>query len=169
MTSVLGIEIPSTSPLFLAVVAFHVAVGLASVVAGASAMLSKKGASRHIASGKTYYWCLAAVFVSATVLAFARWSEDKHLFVLGALAFAMATLGRSAIRQKWKNWRGLHIAGMGASYILMLTAFYVDNGKALPIWRDLPQIAYWTLPAIVGLPIMVWALVFRPATKGADG
>jgi len=27
---------------------------------------------------------------------------------------------------------------MGLSYILMLTAFYVDNGKKLPVWRDLP-------------------------------
>ena len=28
---------------------------------------------------------------------------------------------------------------MGASYILLLTAFYVDNGKNLPLWRELPE------------------------------
>ena len=36
---------------------------------------------------------------------------------------------------------------MGASYIFMLTAFYVDNGKNLPLWRELPQIAFWLDPA----------------------
>ena len=24
-----------------------------------------------------------------------------------------------------------------------LTAFYVDNGKNLPLWKELPEIAFW--------------------------
>jgi hypothetical protein len=28
---------------------------------------------------------------------------------------------------------------MGLSYILMLIAFYVDNGKQLPLWKDQPH------------------------------
>jgi len=47
---------------------------------------------------------------------------------------------------------------MGLSYILMLTAFYVDNGKNLPLWRDLPYIAYWLLPGAIGVPLIVNAL-----------
>jgi hypothetical protein len=38
--TVLGIPIPSTDPVFLAVVGVHVAFGLAAVIAGAVAMLS---------------------------------------------------------------------------------------------------------------------------------
>ena len=34
-TVVLGIEVPSTDPLFLAIVAMHIAVGLICVVVGA--------------------------------------------------------------------------------------------------------------------------------------
>jgi hypothetical protein len=41
----------------------------------------------------------------------------------------------------------MHISGMGASYVLLLTAFYVDNGKNLPLWRELPQWAFWILPS----------------------
>jgi hypothetical protein len=52
----------------------------------------------------------------------------------------------------------LHIAGMGFSYILLLTAFYVDNGRNLPVWRHLPQIYFWLLPSVVGLPIIAYAL-----------
>jgi len=36
--------------------------------------------------------------------------------------------------------------GMGASYILLLAALYLDNGKNLPLWRELPPIAFWLLP-----------------------
>jgi hypothetical protein len=32
---------------------------------------------------------------------------------------------------------------MGGSYIGMLIAFYVDNGKQLPLWDRLPTAAYW--------------------------
>jgi hypothetical protein len=164
-TSVLGVEIPSTSLLFLAIVGLHVVLGLTAVLVGAVAMLSEKGMPRHIVFGQTYYWCLAALFASASVLALIRWAEDDHLFVLGALAFAAATFGRSAAKRKWRNWPRLHIAGMGSSYIVMLTAFYVDNGKNLPLWRDLHPIAYWTVPAIIGAPIMIWALLRHPVVR----
>jgi hypothetical protein len=164
-TSILGIAIPSTSPLFLATVGFHILAGLGAVTTGAVAMLSKKGRPRHIAFGRTYYWCLTAVFASASALAFARWAEDYRLFVLGALAYGAAMLGRSAATRKWRGWPRLHICGMGFSYILMLTAFYVDNGKNLPIWRDLPPVAYWVVPAALGLPIAIWALLRHPLVR----
>jgi hypothetical protein len=47
---------------------------------------------------------------------------------------------------------------MSASYILLLTAFYVDNGKHLPVWQRLPHVAYWLLPSAVGLPLVARAL-----------
>lgn len=47
---------------------------------------------------------------------------------------------------------------MGTSYVLLLTAFYVDNGKNLPLWRDLPQIAFWLIPAAIGVPLILRAL-----------
>jgi len=42
---------------------------------------------------------------------------------------------------------------MGASYVFLLTAFYVDNGKNLPLWKELPQIAFWFLPSAIGVPL----------------
>ena len=53
-------------------------------------------------------------------------------------------------------------AALAVSYILLLTAFYVDNGPHLPLWRSLPPLAYWVLPSIVGLPILIWALRRHP-------
>jgi hypothetical protein len=53
----------------------------------------------------------------------------------------------------------------GASYILLLTAFYVDNGKNLPLWRELPQIAFWLLPGAIGAPIILYVLRKHPVIK----
>ena len=55
ITTVLGIPIPSTDPVFLAVVGVHVAFGLAAVIAGAVAMLSQKGCGRHSNLGTIYF------------------------------------------------------------------------------------------------------------------
>jgi hypothetical protein len=164
-TTVAGIVIPSTSPTFLAAVGVHVLFGLASVVTGIVAMLSAKRPGRHPRFGTIYYWCLAAVFATAAGLSVARWAENYPLFILGALSFAAATLGRQARRRRWRGWVSLHIWGMGLSYILLLTAFYVDNGKSLPLWKDLPVIAYWLLPAAVGVPIIVHALLRHPLAR----
>jgi uncharacterized membrane protein len=164
-TSVLGIEIPSTSPFFLGTVGFHVLVGLTSVIAGAGAMFSDKGTSLHLKFCKTYYWCLSAVFASASALAIARWAEDSHLFILGVLSFAAASFGRTALRQRWPNSVRLHISAMGVSYIVLLTAFYVDNGMSLPFWKELPLIAYWLLPSAAGIPLILRSLLSHPLAR----
>ena len=97
-------------------------------------MLSSKGRGRHSAFGSVYFWCLLALFGSATVLSIMRLSKNYYLFILGAAAFGCAWFGRSASLQlRWPNWGRLHISGISLSYIVMLTAFYVDNGKQLPI------------------------------------
>ncbi len=160
-----GIVIPSVSPFFLTIVCLHVVVGLACVITGIGAMLSNKRRGRHSGFGTIYYWCLSAVFVSASVLSAMRWEEDYHLFVLGALAFAAASLGRTVLRRRWRSWVRLHITGMGTSYVLLLVAFYVDNGKNLPLWKELPPVTYWLLPAAIGAPLIVRALLRHPLVK----
>jgi uncharacterized membrane protein len=67
-----GIPVPSTSRLFLAVVAVHVLVGLGAVVSGLVAMLSVKGSRRHVLAGNVYYWCLALVCGSMAILSVMR-------------------------------------------------------------------------------------------------
>lgn len=160
-----GIEIPSSDPVFLAVVGVHVLLGLACTITGVIAMLSVKRPGRHPWFGSVYYWCLMGVFLTASGLAAVRWREDYHLFILGALAFAAAYLGRQARRKRWNNWVKLHITGMGSSYVLLLTAFYVDNGKNLPLWKELPAIAFWLIPAAIGIPLIARALLRHPLAR----
>src|SRR6516162_2357085 len=164
--TVMGIEIPSNDPVFLAVVlGIHIPLGLICVLLGLTAMLSKKGRGRHSSCGKIYFWCLFALTVSATYLSIARWLENRHLFVLGMLSFASAWLGRTAMRRHWPYYVRLHITGMGLSYVVLLIAFYVDNGKQLPLWQDFPHFIYWLLPLIAGVPLVIRALLWHPLAR----
>jgi len=156
--TVAGIELSSDAPLFLTALGFHVLAGMACVGSGALAMLSRKQPGRHPRFGTIYYWCLAVVFLSSSVLSALRWTEDYPLFILGALAFAAASIGRTARRRRRPGWARIHIAGMGVSYIVLLTAFYVATGNQLPFWRDLSPVVYWVLPSLIGVPFIVYAL-----------
>jgi hypothetical protein len=157
-----GIPIPSDAPAFLAVLAIHVVAGLTCVLTGLVAMLSLKGSGRHPRFGTLYYWNLAVVFASMTVLSAMRWAEDYHLFILGILSFAAATVGRQFAPNRTAGHARAHVIGMGLSYILLLTAFYVDNGPHLPLWRNLHPMTYWLLPVVVGGPIILRVLLRHP-------
>lgn len=161
-TVLFGTPVPSTNPLFLGVVGVHVAFGLTAVVTGAVAMLSVKGRGRHSNFGTIYFWCLCGASVTMGALAITRWHDDYPLFILGTLSFSAAWLGRTILRRRWRQWPRLHLSFMAASYVLMITAFYVDNGKNLPVWRDLPQIAFWILPTLVAAPVVFYALWAHP-------
>jgi hypothetical protein len=106
------------------------------------------------------------LFGSAAILSVMRWAENYHLFILGLLALVSAVFGRSVVRAHRRGWRRLHLTGMALSYILMLTAFLVDNGKFLPLWRELPPLALWFIPGVVGLPFLVHALLRHSAVTG---
>jgi hypothetical protein len=144
--------------LFSVLLVPHVFAGMTCVATGAIAALSPKRGGRHPVVGGVYFWGLGAVFVTSTGMSVLNWSEDAYLLVLGTLAFGSALLGRTARRQRWPGWTTAHILGMGASYVVLLTAFYVDNGPRLPLWKELPPIAFWIGPTLIGVPILARAL-----------
>jgi len=147
------------SLLFSVLLLVHVPAGLVCVVTGAVAMLSRKRSGRHPRFGKVYFWRLAVVCLSAAGMAVLRWHQDAYLFYLGALAFGAGSIGYAARKQQWPGWMTFHIAGLSLSYIVLLTAFYVDNGPRLPLWNRLPTIAFWLGPSIVGLPLLARVLL----------
>jgi uncharacterized membrane protein HdeD (DUF308 family) len=157
---ILGDQVGSTAPLFLAFLAVHVAAGLTAVVTGAIAALTRKGSPRHVRAGRWFYWAIAVVFVTAAALTIMRWRQDYHLLIIGTVAFTAATIGYFHRRRHRPGDTG-HILGMGIGYVGMLTAFYVDNGPHLPLWDRLPPLTFWFLPAAVGAPIITRAVLAR--------
>src|SRR5271166_1055906 len=155
---ILGDQVGSTAPAFLAILAIHVLAGLTAVITGAAAALARKGSRRHIRAGRWYYRAITTVFATAAGLAAMRWAQDYYLFILGAVAFTAATIGYLHRRRHRPGDTG-HIAGMGIAYTAMLTAFYVDNGPHLPLWDRLPTLAFWLLPSVIAAPIIRRAVI----------
>ena len=104
------------------------------------------------------------VFASAIIMAVLRLAEDWHLLVIALVAGAAGSLGYLARRRRWRGWLRVHLLGMSGSYIALLTGFYVDNGPKLPLWNRLPAVAFWLLPSLVGVPLVVRAMARRHLT-----
>jgi hypothetical protein len=155
-------------PVFAFLLAVHIAAGLTCVVSGAVALLSPKQRGRHPSFGAVYSWSLVVVFLTMAGMAALHWPQDAHLAVLGVLAFGTGTIGYAARKRHWPGWLTIHMVGMSLSYILLLTAFYVDNGPHLPLWNRLPRIAFWLGPSLIGLLLLARALHKRGRAL-ADG
>jgi len=155
---ILGDQVGSTAPVFLAFLAVHVVGGLTAVIAGVIAALTRKGSPRHVRAGRWFYRAITVVFITATALSIMRWKQDYHLLIIGTVAFTAATIGYLHRRHQWPGDTA-HILGMGIGYVAMLTAFYVDNGPHLPLWDRLPSLTFWFLPSVIGIPIITRAAV----------
>jgi hypothetical protein len=156
---VAGIPVPFHDPAILGIVGVHVLAGLACVVSGILAMFSRKGPGLHAAYGNSYFLAYTVIFFTTSILSFARWHEDYYLFAIGSAGYAAAFIAKLAAVKKRENWKTFHIIGMGTSFMLLLTAFYMDNGRNLPVWKDLPHYMYWLLPNAAGIPVIIYALI----------
>jgi hypothetical protein len=158
---VFGLPIPDAGALFDVALACHIAAGLTCVVTGAMAATAPKRPGRHPTAGRIFFWSLAVVFASSTTMALLRFTQDWHLLLIGTVTFSAASLGYLARRRRRPGWQRIHIPAMGGAYIALFTGFYVDNGPHLPLWDRLPTLAYWTLPSLVGVPLILRALARR--------
>ena len=164
-TDLLGIPLPSNDPAFVFVIIVHIALSLVAVISGVVAMFKEKNALGHAMYGRIYYWSICLAFATVIILSVMRWPHNIHLLSIGITTTALVLIGRNLARRKKGNWSRLHTICMGGSYILLLTGFYVDNGKNLPFWRLFPQWFFWVFPAVVGIPIILRVLKRHPLNR----
>ena len=164
-TDLFGVPIPSTDPVLLTFVIIHIAISLLAVVSGLIAMLSAKTSIRHKRNESNYFWSISFSFLTVIILSLMRWPHNVHLLTIGVLTFGLAFTGRKLARTKSNYWTRLHAICMGLSYVFLLTAFYVDNGKNLPFWKTFPVWFFYVFPSIVGIPIIVKVLLTHPLNR----
>jgi hypothetical protein len=59
------------------------------------------------------------------------------------------------VRLLEKQWIIAHIVGVIGSYIVLWTAFYVDNAHLIPGLNQLPPLTFWILPTLIGIPFII--------------
>lgn len=142
----------------------HTVAGLLTGITGLIAFRVPKRRGRHDRWGTRYLWAYTVVFFTATTLSVQRWEADAYLFFLAltGYSFVLGGYGARRFRQKsmvWcivgKQWMVAHIVGMIGSYVVLWTAFYVDNAHLIPGLKELPSLIFWVLPSLIGLPFIV--------------
>jgi hypothetical protein len=150
---------------------------LAALTTGATGVITfsrPKRSVRHPKWGVRYLWAYTVVFLTAIILSVQRWPTDAYLVVLATLGYGFALGGyvaRRFRREPWlrrvlgNQWISVHIVGMIGSYVVLWTAFYVDNAHLIPGLKQLPTLTFWVLPTVVALPFLVVSLSrFAPKT-----
>lgn len=97
------------------------------------------------------------LLASLTVMSMLRWPATVHLLVIG-----LVDRGRhggvpdppTVVASLIPRARGRDVAVLHRP----ADRVPVDNGPLLPVWRELPHDLHWTLPTIIGVPLLVRAL-----------
>jgi len=142
--------------LFRAVLVFHIVAGTVGLILGPIAMTATKRPGLHTRTGEAYYWIMLAVCVSAAALALLDWRRLWWFLPIAAGSYAFALLGYVAAKRRWRRWLVAHVSGQGGSYIAMVTALLVVNWQTLTGTRGTSSPWAWTLPTLVGTPIITW-------------
>ena len=152
----------------------HALAGLTTAITGVVAFSLPKRRGRHHWWGKVYLCTYTVVFLTATILSVQHWPADAYLFVLATLGYGLALCGYAARRFRQdprvrrlvgEQWVVVHIVGMIGSYVVLWTAFYVDNTHLIPGLKQLPPLTFWVLPTVIALPFLVVSLSrFAPKT-----
>lgn len=157
----------------------HALAGLTSGVTGAVAFSVLKRSGRHGWWGTGYLWAYTVVFLTATILSVQHWPADAYLFALATIGYGCA-LGGYWVRRSHQHpllmrlfgqqWIVVYIIGMIGSYVILWTAFFVDNAHLIPGLKLLPTLVFWTLPTIIAPPFIALSLSrFAPKTANLAG
>jgi hypothetical protein len=155
---IFGFEIPNAGLTFFVALGVHMLAALGALVSGILAATARKRPGRHPRAGRVYLWFIGFVVASASVMAIVRWEHSAYLLALAVLLSGLATLGWFSRPSRYPSRYRRHAIGMGGSFIVLLTGFYVDNGAQLPVWDQLPPVLYWIIPALIGVPLILLAL-----------
>ena len=126
-----------------------------------------KRRGRHPKWGGRYLWAYTVVFLTAIILSVRDFPTDAYLVVLATLGYGFALSGYAARRFRQepivrrvvgKQWVIAHIVGMIGSYVVLWTAFYVDNAHLIPGLKELPTLTFWVLPSLIAFPFLVVSL-----------
>jgi hypothetical protein len=131
-----------------AVLWVHVAAGVVAWITGAVALWRNMPRRRSRRALAAFTWSVLAVAVTASVLVAFRPAELWWLWLLAILSYGLAVLGYLAPRERSLGWLRLGIHGQGGACIAVVTATFVVSVDGLT------QVAAWTLPTLVGVPLL---------------
>ena len=139
-----------------AVLVFHISAGIAAVVVGPIAMLSRKRRGRHTRAGELYHWIMLTVCLSAVLVAILEWQRLWGFPYIALGSYALTFTGYLAAKRRWNGWLYAHVSAVSGSYVAIVTASLVVNWEKITGVPGITSPWAWSLPTVVGSIIIAW-------------
>lgn len=133
----------------------HLTTGILCLLSGPVAMAARKRQGIHTLAGRIYHAAYFILFLTAVSMSIVHWSESSYLFYIAMFSYGLVLWGVLEAKKRGKGWIGRHITGTAGSYIGIVTAILVVNHEYFPGVNQLPQLALWFLPTVIGTPFIV--------------
>ena len=76
----------------------HISAGAIALLCAALAVSSEKGKKIHVLSGRTYFWCMIAIFLTAIPMSIIN--NNIFLFLIAIFSFYLAFAGMRFARNR---------------------------------------------------------------------
>jgi len=113
--------------------AIHILAGTTALFAAAFAIISEKGKKTHITAGKTYYWGMVGIFLTALPMSII--TSNVFLFLIAFFSFYLAYAGRRFAQNRKGiasivDWIavGLMIAA-GLGMLILAVYYFIQNNS----------------------------------------
>ena len=116
----------------------HILAGTIALLCAALAVSSEKGKTFHVLSGRTYFWCMVGIFLTAIPMSIIN--SNTFLFLIAIFSFYLAFAGmRFAKNRKgiattidWIAVSLMILSGLGM-WALAITYFISDNSQYITL------------------------------------
>jgi uncharacterized membrane protein len=116
----------------------HILAGTIALLCSALAVSSEKGKKFHVLSGRTYFWCMVGIFLTAIPMSIIN--SNTFLFLIAIFSFYLAFAGmRFAKNRKgiattidWIAVSLMILSGLGM-WALAITYFISDNSQYITL------------------------------------
>ena len=111
----------------------HILVGTIALLCAALAVSSEKGKKIHVLSGKTYFWCMVAIFSTAIPMSIIN--NNIFLFLIAIFSFYLAFAGMRFARNRkgiatTLDWIAVSLMILSGLGMWILAAIYFTNDNS---------------------------------------
>jgi uncharacterized membrane protein len=132
------VQLLSENEMMQILLPIHILAGTIALLCAAMAVSSEKGKKLHVLSGRTYFWCMVAIFLTAIPMSII--TSNIFLFLIAIFSFYLAFAGMRFARNRkgvtttldWIIVSLMILSGVGM-WILAVIHFTNNNSQFIPL------------------------------------
>ena len=111
----------------------HILAGTIALLCAAMAVSSEKGKKLHVLSGRTYFWCMVAIFLTSIPMSII--TNNIFLFLIAIFSFYLAFAGMRFARNRkgvatTLDWTAVGLMILSGLGMWILAAIYFTNNNS---------------------------------------